>query len=795
MKNWSIDNKLWLAILTPSTLACLLLGTVAFFSLSRTLEENFLSRGELISLQLRASFNQADEQEQSLLLANLLADFPTLKSIRLYDHNGRMQSGLGPQSQIEFDLSTMLMDAIPTTLHHNQTLATFFSVRISAAGTTGWALLEFDRSALQTQKFRLSVNTALIVALIWIIVALIFALLKRHLVRPFATLRQNLELLSHGDIEKISTHQQGQPFDLLQDYLKRIADQIRGSRLELQETVEQTTADLRQTLETVEEQNIELNLARKQAMAANKAKTEFLSNTSHEIRTPINGILGYVQLLLKGELSQQQQDYLRNIEKSSQGLLTVINNILDVAKIETGQVVLDYVPFSLEEVLNDSVALFSESAKQKNLSLRFTLDNQVPTALLGDPLRLKQILANLVGNAVKFSHRGEIVMSVSLATNIRHTQDERVELKFSVQDQGRGIDKPAQQQLFQLFSQVDASDSRDQGGTGLGLAVSKGLVDLMQGRIGVESELGKGSTFWFRASFGRDRSALMQHRPIAQRKAQFDAHILAVDDTPANLHLLAELLKDFGVRVTQAKDGIEALRQCEQSEFELIFMDIQMPVIDGLETTRRIRAMEKAPRRTPIVALTAHAMTDQKTELLLAGMDDYLSKPINETQLNHVLLRWVGDKVQTTATTQQTSYPEQVQTNEVESSATTSAKTSNNPVDIGLSLKLSNQKPDLARDMLQMLVNDLPNQKQSIETHLQNENLTELETVVHKIRGGASYCGVPNLQQTSSEADELLRRQQFEPDAIQDLLTAIDELLVWAEAMDIDALFDMDTAV
>lgn len=813
MKNWSIDNKLWLCVLIPTLISGLCFTLLFVQSFFYQFDQGFIRRGELYNNNLITDLNilsgGLSQQNVEDLVEPKIRNQGSLLSLTIYDLKKEVsyQFGQTPDKTIlQPEAFDQLQTDTPHIVRDNESSYFFQAISNPDNGSIqGWVAVEWDRRSLQLQRYRLIVKLGFIAALGLVLAVLVFMYLKRNIVQPLSSLRGNLEHLSYGEVEKLTDIKNGQPFDLFSNYIQHTGDLIKSSRQELQDTVDQATADLRETLDTVEVQNVELNMARKQALAANKAKSEFLSNTSHEIRTPINGILGFVQLLLKSSLDEQQQEYLRNIEKSSQGLLTAINSIIDVSKIETGQLVLDYNPFDLTEVIEDSVDIFKPAAEQKNLSIRFMIATTVPRSLMGDGLRLKQILCNLISNAIKFSSQGDIVVKVSQSElshqklnppeNTGNNLGNRVDLLFTVEDQGSGIETSAQQGLFQLFSQVDSSNSREHGGSGLGLAVSKGLVELMKGEIGVDSKVDKGSTFWFRVRFGINQSFPSLNKnisPASSSKTAFSANILAVDDTPANLQVIGEFLKDLGAATSLASSGQEALELIQQKQFDMIFMDIQMPNMDGLETTRRIRQLESPPNRTPIIALTAHAMTDQKTDLLLAGLDDYLSKPISENQLLHVIKRWVKDKP----------YQTPKKTRNIAQAHTPVKQTHKEPetdnykfglVDIQLCLKLSNNKPDLARDMLAMLLKDLPSQIELISNHKQEGNISALEEIVHKVRGGASYCGVPQLKNTSTFADELLRKQQVDDNAIKALLESMNQLVEWNEEIDIDALFGLET--
>lgn len=625
---------------------------------------------------------------------------------------------------------------------------------------------------------------------------------------------------------------------------------------------------------------------------------------SHEIHTPLNGIIGFTNLLLKTKLDSRQQDYLDTILKSSEGLLAIINDVLDFSKIEAGKLVLDHIPMNLREAIEDVLTMLAPLAHDKNLELVSLIYSDVPINLVGDPLRLKQIATNLVNNAIKFTESGNIIVRVML----ENTKENQSVLKISVTDTGIGLSNEDQKAIFQAFNQADTSTARRFGGTGLGLVISKHLVEQMGGEMGLESEPGKGSTFWFtvRADHNKRaaptenishlrgcRLALFDANPIARLSVRhllehwhmdveeieiFDellAHleaakhqqqpfelvliglqpssdmealpptleqikrlgckpivmastsaniayqnllenhaaghlakpicyeklkailgevlvgqnqhafdfdqtpeqppvtevhrapkILAVDDNLANLKLVCALLDDLGVEVITADNGLKALDQMERHHFDLVLMDIQMPVMDGVETTKNIRKKEGDTRRTPIVALTAHAMSNEKQQLLRSGMDDYVTKPINELQLKHIIQKWTGFQVQTV---------------HEQTPVTTMESSDNDLVDMQEGLRLANGKQDLALDMLRMLLDTLGGEKKAITEAFQQRDFETLLERVHKLHGATRYCGVPLLREAANNLETLLKRgdePQYE-EAVRHLLWRMEQLLDW----------------
>ncbi|MEI7892955.1 MAG: ATP-binding protein, partial [Myxococcales bacterium] len=380
--------------------------------------------------------------------------------------------------------------------------------------------------------------------------------------------------------------------------------------------------------------------AQQAAEAANRAKSEFLANMSHELRTPMNGVLGMASLLLDTTLSSTQHHYITTVEKSGETLLTVLNDILDFSKIEAGRLEIESVSFNVRTMVDDTMRLLGLRAEEKGLRLRFKIDDAVAELLAGDPTRLRQVLTNLVGNAIKFTSHGEVVLRVHCDNGDRTHQT----LRCEVQDTGIGIAPETLETLFRPFAQADSSIARRFGGTGLGLTISKQLVELMGGRLYVDSKLGVGSTFCFEVRCPKVVHEYAIELTKDRRDHQGAFHgtrILLAEDDKTNQLVASFMLRHLGCHVQVASDGVEALTALASSDFDLVLMDVQMPELDGLAATRQLRDLGGTNGRIPVIALTAHAMQGFREQCMEAGMDDYLCKPIDRKALAQCLERWL----------------------------------------------------------------------------------------------------------------------------------------------------------
>jgi len=738
----------------------------------------------------------------------------------------------------------------------------------------GYVAIELDLQSVRLQQYK-EVFVSTLLLLFCLCIAMMFAYrLMRDVTGPIRNMVSTVDRIRRGQLDsRVEGYMLGE-LDMLKNGINAMAMSLTAYHEEMQQNIDQATSDLRETLEQMEIQNVELDLAKRRAQEAARIKSEFLANMSHELRTPLNGVIGFTRQTLKTPLTSTQRDYLHTIERSANNLLSIINDVLDFSKLEAGKLVLESIPFPLRATLDETLVLLVPSAHDKGLELTINVQSEVPDNVIGDPLRLQQILTNLIGNAVKFTERGNIDIRVEK----RGISNSSVEIEVQVHDTGIGIAEKQQSQLFQAFRQADASISRRHGGTGLGLVITQKLVKEMGGTIAFHSRLGQGSTFWFHISLALNpnaasdpraldglrgkRIAYVEANPAAAQatldilssmplkvsysltfegiteahydmllvglpvnlstdnmlsqafinslttradsvilalpsqmllqaellktrgiaaclskpvtrtrllpvlldlharklydlpsRARLPLSVMAVDDNPANLKLIGALLEEQVENIVLCDSGEKAIAVAREQALDIILMDIQMPEIDGIRASEQIRELPQHTN-TPIIAVTAHAIDGEREHLIKAGMNDYLAKPIDEVKLSHLLARY--------SPTLPASAPE-----------TPGISPS---LDWQLALRQAANKPDLARDLLRMLLDFLPEVREKVEQSLAENRQNGLREIIHKLHGSASYSGVPRMKQLCLQIEHNLRLDGEVTALEPELLELLDEM-------------------
>ncbi|CXA25065.1 BarA sensory histidine kinase (VarS / GacS) [Salmonella enterica subsp. enterica serovar Typhi] len=906
MTNYSLRARMMILILAPTVLIGLLLSIFfvvhRYNDLQRQLEDAGASIIEPLAVSSEYGMNLQNRESIGQLISVLHRRHSDIvRAISVYDDHNR----LFVTSNFHLDPSQMQLPAgapFPRRLSVDRhgdimilrtpIISESYSPDESAIADAkntknmlGYVALELDLKSVRLQQYK-EIFISSMMMLFCIGIALIFGWrLMRDVTGPIRNMVNTVDRIRRGQLDsRVEGFMLGE-LDMLKNGINSMAMSLAAYHEEMQHNIDQATSDLRETLEQMEIQNVELDLAKKRAQEAARIKSEFLANMSHELRTPLNGVIGFTRLTLKTELNPTQRDHLNTIERSANNLLAIINDVLDFSKLEAGKLILESIPFPLRNTLDEVVTLLAHSSHDKGLELTLNIKNDVPENVIGDPLRLQQVITNLVGNAIKFTESGNIDILVEK----RALSNTKVQIEVQIRDTGIGIPERDQSRLFQAFRQADASISRRHGGTGLGLVITQKLVNEMGGDISFHSQPNRGSTFWFHINLDLNPNVIidgpstaclagkrlayiepnataaqctldllsdtpveviysptfsalplahydimilsvpvtfrepltMQHERLAKAAsmtdflllalpchAQINAEklkqggaaacllkpltstrllpalteycqlnhhpepllmdtskitmtVMAVDDNPANLKLIGALLEDKVQHVELCDSGHQAVDRAKQMQFDLILMDIQMPDMDGIRACELIHQLPHQ-QQTPVIAVTAHAMAGQKEKLLSAGMNDYLAKPIEEEKLHNLLLRYKpGANV---AARLMAPEPAEFIFNP------------NATLDWQLALRQAAGKPDLARDMLQMLIDFLPEVRNKIEEQLVGENPNGLVDLVHKLHGSCGYSGVPRMKNLCQLIEQQLRSGVHEEELEPEFLELLDEM-------------------
>ncbi|MDA8478570.1 two-component sensor histidine kinase BarA [Citrobacter sp. Awk 4] len=906
MTNYSLRARMMILILAPTVLIGLLLSIFfvvhRYHDLQRQLEDAGASIIEPLAVSSEYGMNLQNRESIGQLISVLHRRHSDIvRAISVFDENNR----LFVTSNFHLDPTDMqLATGTPfprrlSAIRHGDIMILRTPIisesyspdesAVSDAKNTknmlGYVALELDLRSVRLQQYK-EIFISSVMMLFCIGIALIFGWrLMRDVTGPIRNMVNTVDRIRRGQLDsRVEGFMLGE-LDMLKNGINSMAMSLAAYHEEMQHNIDQATSDLRETLEQMEIQNVELDLAKKRAQEAARIKSEFLANMSHELRTPLNGVIGFTRLTLKTELNPTQRDHLNTIERSANNLLAIINDVLDFSKLEAGKLILESIPFPLRNALDEVVTLLAHSSHDKGLELTLNIKNDVPDNVIGDPLRLQQVITNLVGNAIKFTESGNIDILVEK----RALSNTKVQIEVQIRDTGIGIPERDQSRLFQAFRQADASISRRHGGTGLGLVITQKLVNEMGGDISFHSQPNRGSTFWFHINLDLNPNVIsdgpstrclagkrlayvepnataaqctldllsdtpleviysptfsalpidhydilllsvpvtlrepltMQHERLAKAAsmtdflllalpchAQINAEalkrggaaacllkpltstrllpvlseychlnqsaellpvnerkiamsVMAVDDNPANLKLIGALLEDSVQHVELCDSGHQAVDRAKQLQFDLILMDIQMPDMDGIRACELIHQLPHQ-QQTPVIAVTAHAMAGQKEKLLSAGMNDYLAKPIEEEKLYNLLLRYkpgvgVTNRVQAPEPVEFIFNPDAT-------------------LDWQLALRQAAGKSSLARDMLQMLLDFLPEVRNKIEEQLVGENPEGLVDLIHKLHGSCGYSGVPRMKSLCQFIEQQLRNGIKEEELEPELLELLDEM-------------------
>ena len=930
MIKWDLQQRFVVLSMLPLTILAVVLVTVVISQQFYNLSENLKSRGQSLALQLASASSHGVARNNFKIVNPIIKTFlkeQDVSAITITDNDGAVISrtmstrrkanteGFNPDPQFSDNLIFM-RPILNNRTRQFQSDLDFSDYQLNfphdfpeitdPKSIVGWAIIELSQTRLRDEKIGVLKNILGLTLILFLVGTLLILRISKILTVPILKLADAANEIEKGNLDvEVELESKGELLTLERN-INNMAESLRKSREELHEKVDQATSDLLSSIQVVERQNKELTEARQQALLASKVKSEFLANMSHEIRTPMNGILGFINLMNKTRLTAEQADYTETIKKSANSLLSIINDILDLSKIEAGKAELKGEDYNLRTSIEDVASLLAPLAYEKNLNLVVMIYNDVPLFLNGDVSKLRQILTNLISNAIKFTEVGEIIVRVMM----ENEHNDSVTLKVMITDTGIGINQKDQNRLFYTFTQLDSSSTRKYSGTGLGLTISKTLAEMMNGEIGVDSKVNQGSTFWFtfthkllkniepqasnnislagfnillydanQASrlaiqhileeWGISVTALTtisdvhNHVEIAEKNAPFDLivlglssqetqpnmlngqvesikevtqcnimalvnsadtkvfsninnaginaalskppkydefyqvlcrllvpdnqllniskkegtepgqsitagrnvfitpsdmqnsvqfrgqpleslNILIVEDQEINSRLMDIMLSQLGATTAIVENGRQAVDISNTEKYDAILMDIQMPEMNGIEATREIRKSSTKNKETPIIALTANIIAEDREGYVEAGMDEVLIKPAREQDLVRTILSFVNPELLEELLS--ASNIADILEEPVEANRDTQQQ---GKVYIDLKHykdKLASSKQQLTEEMLGLLIKELPGFQESINLAFDKEDHKALDHHVHKLHGATAYCEVPALK-------------------------------------------------
>lgn len=764
-----LENKLYKLSFAPTLLVCLVMSL--FFLLSFLEQKNNENRLQIdVVSTLFENLSIEDKDILDRISTNVLQR-STYFGITITDKNftplftqGIMPNGADLKEKLSDNKSIQSGDKVFT-----KRLIRFRtqSQNTPTQNQEGWLIISKGSHIHSLWYYQAGSFFLLLMLYAFISITYFSHRLKKEINQDLEDVALGLEKLAEEDYSFRLKNNENRVFSPLVTKINNLSDSIQDAQEYLRNVVETSTNELRESLETVEIQNIEIDLARKNALKSNELTCEFLANTSHEVRTPINGIIGFSNLLRKTAITDQQAEYIDTIEDSAKVLLFNMNDMIDYSRLEVGKLNLDYKPVDVREIIIDSHNYVLTHKGHDNITIDTKISQAIPRKLLGDSMRMQQVYNNLLSCAADLTHSKHLTSHVDVAEQ----DGGSFTIRVSVCAEGNFRKNEALIEAGKLLSAHNHDNINLTSKNMMSLVIAKGLINRMNGQIGVSLQQDK-TDFWLTLELG----STTIETPKSNENITTPS-VLVVDDNPANRRLVQEILSELKIEVESADSGEQALKLLKDKTFNLILMDIQMPGMDGFETSMAIRARETSGIRTPIVALTAHAVEDEKSKILLSGMDDFVSKPVGESELCELISRWTKTDCRTPS----------IPSNK----PTKSNSISSQPVNISASLDLAKGKEDLAKDMLEMLLNSIRRDFETMKQEFSSGDHVALQEKVHKIHGGACYCGVPRLLESSAKLDKALidGNITLAEEISQAFFENCEELMRWQESHDLDEIF------